>query len=136
MDNILNPLTDFITSNKRDNINIKFTLGKYNNSFGFDSQLFNVDNYIKIKNMLESNKHWEDSLEEVYEFTDEHPVKIIDSMIILYLNEIICIMIYSYTNSNSFILGIFLEICLSMYQRKEALLNLHNTFCPTLLDHR
>tara|TARA_B100000787_G_scaffold11469_1_gene8529 strand:- start:4425 stop:4976 length:552 start_codon:yes stop_codon:yes gene_type:complete len=86
MDNILNPLTDFITSNKRDDINIKFTLGKYNTSFGFDNQLFSIDNYIKIKNMLESNKGWEDNREEMCEFTDEHPIKVIDSMIILYVN--------------------------------------------------
>ena len=64
MDNILNPLSDFIQSNSREDIYIRFTLGKYSNSFGFDKQLFNRENFDKIKDMLESNKGWKDKIEE------------------------------------------------------------------------
>jgi|TARA_B110000211_G_scaffold70999_1_gene82318 hypothetical protein len=86
MDNILNPLSDFIQSNSREDIYIRFTLGKYSNSFGFDKQLFNRENFDKIKDMLESNKGWKDKIEEVYEFTDEYPIKVLDTMIIMYVN--------------------------------------------------
>jgi len=86
MDKIITPLSEFIESNKTRGTCIKFVLGKYTSEFGFDKKLFNDCNYAKIKNMLESNKAWEDIGEEIYEYIDEYPVKIIDTMIIKYLS--------------------------------------------------
>jgi len=86
MNKIINQLTEFIESNKCDGTHIKFALGKYTEKFGFDQKLFNLDNYRKIKNMLESYNGWEEVSEEVYEYTDEYAVKILNSMIIKYEN--------------------------------------------------
>lgn len=82
MINILPELSKFIKDNNRDGICIKFTLGKYTDVFGFDAKLFNKSNYEKIKSSFDSYKKWEKTQEEIISEGDEHPTKVIDSIII------------------------------------------------------
>jgi len=59
---------------------IKFSLGKYSEAFGFDSQIFNVENHKKIFDLLESCNTWESTAEEILEdFREEY--EIVDSLI-------------------------------------------------------
>jgi len=82
MSDILPDLTNFIKDNNKKGVCIKFTLGKYTKGFGFEAKLFNESNYKKIKSSLDSYKEWKETYEEVHMYTDEHPSKILNSMII------------------------------------------------------
>lgn len=84
MDNLINPISEFIKQHKRDDTFIKFTLGKYTQEFGFDNQLFNIINYKKIKVMLESYNGWEDISDDSHEYIDERPINTMGTMVIQY----------------------------------------------------
>lgn len=76
----MDSIQKFIEKNK--DYTIKFSLGKYSDVFGFDSQLFNNDNYNKIFKLLESCSTWESSEEEILEDYVEN-FEILDSMILV-----------------------------------------------------
>ena len=82
MINILPELSKFIKDNNRDGICIKFTFGKHTDVFGFDAKLFNKSNYEKIKSSFDSYNKWKEVQEEVISGGDEHPMKVVDSIII------------------------------------------------------
>ena len=83
MVNILPELSKFIKDNNKPGVCIKFTLGKYTDNFGFESHLFNESNYKKIKSSLDSYEEWKETYEEIHTYIDEHPSKIINSIIII-----------------------------------------------------
>jgi hypothetical protein len=61
---ILNYLRDFIDKyrmRENANINVKVTLGKYSEQFGFEDHLFQKDKYTEIKTFLESCSTWENT---------------------------------------------------------------------------
>lgn len=76
----MDSIQKFIENNK--NYTIKFSIGKYSDAFGFDNQIFNHDNYLKIFNLLESCTTWESSEEVVLEDYAEN-FETIDSMILV-----------------------------------------------------
>ncbi len=51
---------------------IILSIGKYSKAFGFDYNLFGIENYNKIHKLLESCKIWESSEEEILEDYKEH----------------------------------------------------------------
>lgn len=76
----MDSIQKFIEKNKT--YTIKFSIGKYSDAFGFDNQIFNHDNYLKIFKLLESCKTWESYEEEVLEDYTEN-FETIDSMIMV-----------------------------------------------------
>jgi hypothetical protein len=61
---IINYLRDFIDKyrmRENANINVKVTLGKYSEQFGFEDHLFQKDKYTEIKTFLESCSTWENT---------------------------------------------------------------------------
>lgn len=76
----MDSIQKFIEKNK--NYIIKFSIGKYSDTFGFDNQIFNHDNYLKIFNLLESCKTWESSEEVVLEDYVEN-FETVDSIILV-----------------------------------------------------
>lgn len=76
----MDSIQKFIEKNK--NYIIKFSIGKYSDAFGFDNQIFNHDNYLKIFNLLESCKTWESSEEVVLEDYVEN-FETVDSIILV-----------------------------------------------------
>lgn len=76
----MDSIQKFIEKNK--SYTIKFSIGKYSDAFGFDNQIFNHDNYLKIFKLLESCTTWESSEEEVLEDYAEN-FETIDSMILV-----------------------------------------------------
>jgi len=84
LENIITRVADFIKRYRSINsIKIKFTLGKYTDKFGFESNLFHSENYEKIINLLENCNKWDhkESLNNT-KFKNE-PEKVIDSLIII-----------------------------------------------------
>jgi len=84
LENIITRVADFIKRYRSINsIKIKFTLGKYTDKFGFESNLFHTENYEKIINLLEKCNKW-DHKESIHntKFKIE-PEKVIDSLIIM-----------------------------------------------------
>lgn len=82
MVDVLPELSKFIKDNNKVGTCIKFTFGKYTDAFGFDAKLFNKSNYEKIKTSFDSYKKWEEVQEEVISGGDEHPMKVVDSIVI------------------------------------------------------
>jgi predicted RNA-binding protein associated with RNAse of E/G family len=80
----MDSIQKFIEKNK--SYTIKFSIGKYSDAFGFDNQIFNHDNYLKIFRLLESCKTWESSEEEVLEDYVEK-FETIDSIILVCPNS-------------------------------------------------
>lgn len=76
----MDSIQKFIEKNK--NYIIKFSIGKYSDAFGFDNQIFNHDNYLKIFKLLESCTTWESSEEVVLEDYAEN-FETIDSIILV-----------------------------------------------------
>lgn len=74
----MDSIQEFIDLNKA--YTIKISLGKYSEAFGFDSQLFNVENHKKIFNLLESCNTWESATEEILEDLIED-YEIVDNLI-------------------------------------------------------
>ena len=75
---IMESIQGFIEKNKK--FTIKFSLGKYSEAFGFDSQIFNIGNHKKIFDLLESCNTWESASEEILEeFIEEY--EIVDSLV-------------------------------------------------------
>ena len=72
-------IQEFIDLN-RENI-IKISLGKYSKAFGFDYNLFGVENYNKVLVLLESCKIWESSEEEILEDYKEN-YELVDAIIL------------------------------------------------------
>lgn len=60
---------------------IILSLGKYSKAFGFDSNLFGIDNYNKVLVLLESCKIWESSEEEILEDYKEN-YEMVDAIIL------------------------------------------------------
>lgn len=60
---------------------IMLSLGKYSKAFGFDYNLFGVENYNKVLVLLESCKIWESSDEEILEDYKEN-YEIADAIIL------------------------------------------------------
>tara|TARA_B100000768_G_scaffold179375_1_gene196926 strand:- start:1450 stop:1992 length:543 start_codon:yes stop_codon:yes gene_type:complete len=75
---ILN-VADFIKRYKNVS-NIKFTLGKYTEQFGFEKHLFQKEKYQCILNLLNSNSQWEDKNETILTKNNKIPYKIIDTI--------------------------------------------------------
>ena len=83
LENIITRVADFIKRYKCINsINIYFTLGKYTKEFGFEKHIFQVQNYIKIINLLEKCNTWDDTFKTETKKIKTNPEKIIDSLII------------------------------------------------------
>ena len=83
LEDIVMRVADFIKRYRSANsIKIKFTLGKYTDKFGFETSLFNCENYKKIINLLEKCDKWD--TKESFENTKfkVEPEKIVDSLII------------------------------------------------------
>lgn len=80
MENAISDIADFIKRYKNVS-NIRFTLGKYTDEFGFEKQLFQKDKYRSILKLLNSNPNWEDKKEIISTKTDKVPCKIIDTII-------------------------------------------------------
>ena len=76
----MDSIQKFIEKNK--NYIIKFSIGKYSDAFGFDNQIFNHDNYLKIFKLLESCTTWESSEEVVLEDYAEN-FETIESLILV-----------------------------------------------------
>jgi hypothetical protein len=76
----MDSIQKFIEKNKT--YTIKFSIGKYSDAFGFDNQIFDHDNYLKIFKLLDSCTTWESSEEEVLEDYAEN-FETIDSMILV-----------------------------------------------------
>jgi hypothetical protein len=72
-------IQEFIDLNSDKTINL--SLGKYSKAFGFDPNLFGVDNYNKIHKLLESCKIWESSEEEILEDYKEN-YELVDAIIL------------------------------------------------------
>lgn len=89
MESIIN----FLDKNKK--FNIIFSIGKYSQQFGFDEQLFNFENYCKIKKLLDSCKSWKTIEEEIIEDFKEN-FKIIDFKILTCKNSPFDIKIIAY----------------------------------------
>jgi hypothetical protein len=98
----INLITKFVEKYKcNKNIEIKFTLGKYTEIFGFEKNLFHEENYKKIMTLLDSCNEWEEIAEESDEkFTDE-PEKILDSFVLSYTGSPYDILITAETKKNT-----------------------------------
>ena len=84
LENIITRVADFIKRYRSINsIKIKFTLGKYTDKFGFESNLFNSDNYEKIINLLEKCNKWDTKESSHNAKFKIEPEKVIDSLIII-----------------------------------------------------
>jgi hypothetical protein len=102
LDETINLIAKFIETHRcNKNIEIKFTLGKYTEVFGFEKHLFHEENYKKIMKLLESCDKWEEITEESDEqFTDE-PEKIVDTVILSYTGSPYDILITAETKKNT-----------------------------------
>lgn len=80
METTIDYIADFIKRYKSV-ANVKFTLGKYTDEFGFEKQLFQKEKYNCILNLLNSNTSWENKEENNHEKIIKGPYKIIDTIV-------------------------------------------------------
>tara|TARA_B110001450_G_scaffold251814_1_gene272472 strand:+ start:4869 stop:5411 length:543 start_codon:yes stop_codon:yes gene_type:complete len=80
MENVISDVADFIKRYKNVS-NVRFTLGKYTEKFGFEKHLFQKEKYQSVLSLLNSNPHWDDKKETVSEKNNKVPCKIIDTII-------------------------------------------------------
>tara|TARA_B110001452_G_scaffold255223_1_gene247446 strand:- start:12395 stop:12952 length:558 start_codon:yes stop_codon:yes gene_type:complete len=80
MENTISNIADFIKRYKSI-ANIRFTLGKNMDKFGFEKHLFQKENYSQILNTLISNPNWEDKNDFTLSKNNKIPFKIIDKVI-------------------------------------------------------
>ena len=79
MESTIETVADFIKRYKSF-ANVKFTLGKYTDEFGFENHLFHKEKYESILNLLDSNPNWENKKEISHEKIDICPFKIVDTI--------------------------------------------------------
>lgn len=84
MENTISNVADFIKRYKSVG-NIKFTLGKYTEQFGFEKQIYHREKYECILKLLNSNPNWSDITKSTLEKNNNVTYKIIDTLI--YKNE-------------------------------------------------
>lgn len=84
MENVISDVADFIKRYK-DIGNIRFTIGKHTDEFGFEKQLYHMERYESILKLLNSNPKWEDVTKSTLEKNNNVTYKIIDTLI--YKNE-------------------------------------------------
>jgi hypothetical protein len=80
MESTIDCLADFIKRYKTI-ANIRFTLGKYSDDFGFEKHLFHGEKYDRVLGLLNSNLKWDDHTQFTHEKNTKVTVKIIDTII-------------------------------------------------------
>lgn len=121
LEDIVIRVADFIKRYKCiKSVNIKFTLGKYTDAFGFEKHIFQKDNYDKIMQLLNKCSTWDDTAENTQEKMKYEPEKIVDSLIITCKNGPYDIIITAETKKQTnFYVSDDFSCILNTYKRKN-----------------
>ena len=82
LENIITRVSDFIKRYRDTNCTISFTLGKYTTEFGFEKNLFQVEKYNRILDLLQNCSTWDSTDSNTTEKFQSVPLKVVDKLII------------------------------------------------------